>query len=434
MADFHQPRTVTTIHRLNAGSASQMERSLGQWGRQRPVGLVLPALYCEFEHPAMARIARELASARFLKRIVVVLGQADAAQYKRARTFFDRFDTPVSFLLVDHPRMDAYMSSLARLGLPTGQPGKGRTCWLGAGYLLAQGDCDVIAFHDCDIRNYSRDIVARLCAPLAHPELDFEFAKGYYARVNGQLFGRVTRLFVTPLIQALREAGQGAPFLDFVGDLRYALSGEMALSADLMRAIPTAGDWGLEISTLAEVHKRVPASRVCQVEVSETYEHKHKPLSADNAEQGLHRMAVEVGAALIRAVSREERVAASLFIDCLTTCYRQIAGQMVTRYRADASLNGLTYDEEAERRAVAVFSGAIAAATRRAEEPAAANLPAWRDVEAVAPRALDRLRDLVDELDVRRPVPVRARVARLLSRRPRPSWASAPGIAAEDFA
>jgi glucosyl-3-phosphoglycerate synthase len=434
MADFHQPRTVTTIHRLNAGSASQMERTLGQWGRKRPVGLVLPALYCEFEHPAMARIARELASARFLKRVVVVLGQADAAQYKRARTFFDRFDVPVSFLLVDHPRVDGYLAGLGRLGLGTGQAGKGRTCWLGAGYLLAQGDCDVIAFHDCDIRNYSRDIVARLCAPLAHPELEFEFAKGYYARVNGQLFGRVTRLFVTPLVQALRESGHNSPFLDFVGDLRYPLSGEMAMRADLMRSMPTAADWGLEIGTLAEVHRRVPASRVCQVEVSETYEHKHKPLSADNADQGLHRMAVEVGAALIRAVSQEERVAASLFVDALTTCYRQIAGQLVTRYRADASLNALSFDEEAEQHAVSVFAGAIPAAARRAHEPAAASLPAWRDVEAVFPRALDRLRDLVDELDVRRPVPVRARVARLLSRRARPSWSQTPPLPAEDFA
>jgi glucosyl-3-phosphoglycerate synthase len=434
MADFHQPRTVTTIHRLNAGGASQMERSLGQWGRQRPVGLVLPALYTEFEHPAMARIARELASARFLKRVVVVLGQADAGQYKRARAFFDRFDVPVSFLLVDHPRVDAWLGGLTRLGLPTGQAGKGRTCWMGAGYLLAQNDCDVIAFHDCDIRNYSRDILARLCAPLAHPELDFEFAKGYYARVNGQLFGRVTRLFVTPLVQALRESGQGAPFLDFVGDLRYPLSGEMAMRADLMRSIPTAADWGLEIATLAEVHRRVPAARVCQVEVSETYEHKHKALSADNADQGLHRMAVEVGAALIRAVSHEERAAASLFVDCVSTCYRQIADQLVTRYRADASLNGLIFDEDAERRAVSVFSGAISAAARRAEEPAAAGLPAWRDVEAVFPRALEQLRDLVDELDVRRPVPVRTRVSRLLTRRPRPSWTATPGIAAEDFA
>jgi glucosyl-3-phosphoglycerate synthase len=434
MADFHQPRTVTTIHRLNAGKGGEMERSLGQWGRRRRVGLVLPALYTEFEHPAMTRIARELAGARFLRRIVVVLGQADEAQYRKARSVFDGFDVPVSFLLVDHPRLDALLAGLARGGFATGQAGKGRTCWLGAGYLLAQGDCDVIALHDCDIRNYSRDIAARLCAPLAHPELDFEFAKGYYARVNGQLFGRVTRLFVTPLVQALREAGLQSPFLDFVGDLRYPLSGEMAMSADLARSLQTPTDWGLEIGTLAEVHRRVAASRVCQVEVSEVYEHKHKPLSADNAQQGLHRMAVEVGAALLRAVSADQRPHSPLFSDCLETCYQQIAGQLVTRYRADARLNGLTFDEEAERRAVAVFAAAIAPAARRAEDPAIVSLPSWRDVEGAFPRVLDRLRETVDELDVLRPVPVRSRVARLLTRRSRPAWTPASALPAEDFA
>jgi glucosyl-3-phosphoglycerate synthase len=434
MADFHQPRTVTTIHRLGAGDAAGAERALGQWTRRRPVGLVLPALYCEFEHPAMVRIARELAEARFLRRVVVVLGQADAAQYRRARSFFARFDVPVSFLLVDHPRMEAFLAGLARAGFAAGQAGKGRTCWLGAGYLLAQGDCDVIAFHDCDIRNYSRDIPARLCAPLAHPELDFEFAKGYYARVNGQMFGRVTRLFVTPLVQALREAGFPSPFLDFVGDLRYPLSGEMAMSAPLARALPTPTDWGLEIGTLADVHRRVPARRICQVEVAEVYEHKHKLLSADDAKQGLHRMAVEVGAALFRAVAADRPAGERMLADCVATCYQQIAGQLVTRYRADARLNGLTFDEDAERRAITVFAQAIGPAAERACDASYAILPAWADVESTFPRVLDRLREIVDELDVRRPTPVRTRVGRMLTRRLRPSWTTTATLPAEDFA
>src|SRR4029453_4444563 len=148
MTNFPQPRSVTTIHRLSADGSRDVERSLRHWGRSRPVGLVLPALYTEFEHPAMVRIARELADADFLRRIVVVLGRADAAQYRRARAFFDGFDVPVSFLLVDHPRIDAFLGRLGRAGFATGQPGKGRTCWLGAGYLLAHGDCDIVAYHD----------------------------------------------------------------------------------------------------------------------------------------------------------------------------------------------------------------------------------------------------------------------------------------------
>ena len=150
----------------------------------------------------MARIARELAGAASSAASSSSWAAPTPRSTAARATFFDGFDVPVSFLLVDHPRVDAFLGRLGRAGFATGQAGKGRTCWLGAGYLLAHGDCDIVAFHDCDIRNYSREMLARLCAPLAHPELDFEFAKGYYARVNGQLFGRVTRLFVTPLVQA----------------------------------------------------------------------------------------------------------------------------------------------------------------------------------------------------------------------------------------
>jgi glucosyl-3-phosphoglycerate synthase len=38
--------------------------------------------------------------------------------------------------------------------------------------------------HDCDIVNYRREILARLFFPVVHPALDYEFSKGYYARVT----------------------------------------------------------------------------------------------------------------------------------------------------------------------------------------------------------------------------------------------------------
>lgn len=38
-----------------------------------------------------------------------------------------------------------------------------------------------------------------------HPATEFEFSKGYYARVTSKLYGRVTRLFYTPLIRSLRR-------------------------------------------------------------------------------------------------------------------------------------------------------------------------------------------------------------------------------------
>jgi glucosyl-3-phosphoglycerate synthase len=232
----------------------------------------------------------------------------------------------------------------------------------------------------------------------------------------------------------------------------------MAFCADLARTLPTPTDWGLEIGTLAEVHRRVPSARVCQVEVADVYEHKHKPLSADSASQGLHRMALEVGAALFRAIEPDQidpvhnrrsdgqPTAAHRAVAQLQAHYREVAHQLVGSYRADARLNGLTYDLEAEQQAVSVFAGAIPRACELAALPGTATcLAPWTQVEATLPRALDRLRAVADETDTmqRRPaprVPVGARVARLIARRAEGgAWAPTPAlptsaVPAEDFA
>jgi hypothetical protein len=37
---------------------------------------------------------------------------------------------------------------------------------MASGYLLARGECQVIAMHDCNILDYSRELLARLLAAL----------------------------------------------------------------------------------------------------------------------------------------------------------------------------------------------------------------------------------------------------------------------------
>jgi len=63
--------------------------------------------------------------------------------------------------------------------------------------------------HGClarlDILTYSRELLARLCYPVAHPNLGFDFCKGYSARFTDKLNGRVMRLLVTPLIRSLQS-------------------------------------------------------------------------------------------------------------------------------------------------------------------------------------------------------------------------------------
>ena len=62
----------------------------------------------------------------------------------------------------DGPRVQGLYRTLEENGLRTGPNGKGRSCWMAYGYVLASQQTDVIALHDCDIVNYNREMLARL--------------------------------------------------------------------------------------------------------------------------------------------------------------------------------------------------------------------------------------------------------------------------------
>ena len=115
------------------------------------------------------------------------------------------------------------------LRIDIGSQGKGRGCWIAFGYVLARRQSQVIALHDCDILSYSRDYLARLCYPIANRNLGYEFSKGYYSRVTDRLHGRVTRLFMTPLLRSLQRLAGPHPFLTFLDSFRYPLAGEIAM-------------------------------------------------------------------------------------------------------------------------------------------------------------------------------------------------------------
>jgi glucosyl-3-phosphoglycerate synthase len=276
MADFYQTGMVTTLHRLNPNGLERLENDLERFRASLPIGLVLPALYSEFEKPAMNGIVRELARVRFLERIVVALGRANRSEFERTQHFFKDAGVPADVLWMDGEPMQRILQLLRENGLPTGEDGKGRSCWMAYGYLLARGDCEVIALHDCDIVNYSRELLARLCYPVANPNLGFEFCKGYYARFTRTMHGRVTRLFVTPLIRAMDSLCPGAPVLRFLDSFRYALAGEFAMRTNLARVNRLPSDWGLEMGVLAEVYRNTSGPRICQVDLADNYEHKRR--------------------------------------------------------------------------------------------------------------------------------------------------------------
>src|SRR5436190_9854857 len=194
MADFYQTGVISTLHRYSNSNdkLEKMEAELKRFQRQQPVTLLLPSLWSEFEGPAMPKIVEQLRGVKYLRQIVLVLDRASHDQFQKARKFFDDFPTPVRILWNDSPRIVALYSILQGHNISAGPQGKGRSVWMGMGYILSDEKSYAIALHDCDILTYSRDLLARLCYPVTSTSMSYEFAKGYYARVSDRLNGRVT--------------------------------------------------------------------------------------------------------------------------------------------------------------------------------------------------------------------------------------------------
>jgi len=403
MSDFHQSGVITTLHRLGAPDLARLERQLLSYSRARPIALVLPCLFSEIRGPGLKGIVDALRGVRYLRQIVVSLsGTRERAEYDEMRDFFEGVRTlngdPPILLWNDGPRVQHLFQRLSNEGLDTGSNGKGRCTWLAYGYLLSTNLSRVIAVHDCDIRDYSRELLARLCYPTANPNLHYEFAKGYYSRVTERLYGRVTRLFVTPLLRALKAVLGSHPLLEYLDSFRYPLAGECSMTVDQARMNRIPSDWGLEVGLLVEVYRNLSPKRICQVELTDNYDHKHQDLSESDATRGLHRMVLDIASSLIRNLASYGVEFDAGFLNTLTAAYLRTAQDAIVSYSDDAALNGLVFDRHEEEFAVETFLGALrAAGLGFVRDPMGApQIPNWNRVTSALPEFLDELREAVE--------------------------------------
>lgn len=398
MSDFYQTGIITTLHSLGKPSLERIETELDHFAKVRPVALVLPSLYSEFEGPAMPRIVEELAKVKYLGEIVLVLDKASEREFRKAKEFLSPIKSGVKVIHNDGKRIQEIYDTLKRNDLDAGQRGKGRSAWLAYGYVLAGGKCDVIALHDCDIVTYSRELLARLCYPVVNPNLDYVFCKGYYSRVTNKMHGRVTRLLITPLVRSLEMLTGQHRFLRFLDSFRYPLSGEFAMSTDLARVNRIPWDWGLEVGSLAEVYRNYSPRRVCQVDIAANYEHKHQSLSAGDADHGLMKMTVDICKSIFRTLASEGVIFSDGLFKSLSVAYLRMAEDTIMKYEADAAINGLEFDRHEEANAVEAFTNAIRlAAQAYMETPMGSPLiPNWNRVTSAIPGILDMLKTAVD--------------------------------------
>jgi glucosyl-3-phosphoglycerate synthase len=359
MSDFHQQGSVTALPRLRDQPIADIEANILRLTSKFPVSLVIPMVPSELDRPALGNILDELCAVEYLDSLVISLNKATLDDYWRTRRYFDRYPGRTVIVWDDSPAVRRYFDGLVQVGLSVGSPGKGRACWLAMGYLLAEEKVDYMAFFDADIVNFRREMLARLVLPALDPIVDFDFVKAYYARFSDRLHGRVTRLFLSPLLAAFARLIGQDPYIRYLSSFRYALSGEFAVQRDLASRMRLPSDWGLEIVSLFEALRHRAPVRICQVEIADQYEHKHQELSVDDPTRGLNRMARDVGTHLLRTLAAAGVVLSQGLLLSLFAAYQREAEDAVSDSYAVATINGLLYDRHQEELNVQTFTDAL---------------------------------------------------------------------------
>ena len=166
---------------------------------------------------------------------------------------------------------------------------------------------------------------------------------------------------------------------------------------DLAMAMRIPSDWGLEVGTLAEVYRNMALNRICQVDIADTYEHKHQPLVPNNPEKGLLKMSVDITKSIFRNLALEGVEFSEGFFKTMRNIYLKAAQEAIVRYENDAAINGLVFDRHTESLCVEAFAKGIEIAGDVFwGNPSEANLlPNWHRVTAALPDFLNQLKEAV---------------------------------------
>lgn len=160
--------------------------------------------------------------------------------------------------------------------------GKGEALWKSQFVTAA----DIIAFIDADLTEWGTHFVRGVIGPLlADPQV--ELCRGFYDRVldvDGSVTlegGRVTELVARPWLALFRPELSG---------IVQPLAGEWAIRASMLRSLAIPTGYGIEISTLLDVHAKCGTHAIAQVDLGRRA-HIHQNI------HDLGAMAVEILAA-----------------------------------------------------------------------------------------------------------------------------------------
>ena len=401
MSEFSQNGVVATLHDFSNRNLKDLEQDLKKFSKDRKMELILPCLYSELEGSALPNIVSEISKTNYLNHVIIGLDRANEAQAKKAWNFFKKLNCPFTILWNDGPNLLKLDKELKNYNLAPQELGKGRNVWYCLGMAIARGEARSIAFHDCDILTFDRRLLAKLFYPVVNPLFNFEFCKGYYPRVaEGKMNGRVSRLLVTPLLTAMEKTVGHNDYLDYMKSFKYPLAGEFSFRRNLMADMRIPCDWGIEIGILSEMYRNQASNRICQVDLADTYDHKHQDLSIDDQTKGLSKMSIDIIKTLIKKLATQGNSFSLETFRSIKATYYRTALDMIDIYRSDALMNGLKYDSHMEEKAVELFAlNIMKAGESFFENPMDTPfIPTWSRVNSAIPNFMNRLKQKV-ELD-----------------------------------
>ena len=398
MSEFSQNGIISTLHDFGTRSTTEIEKDLLKFSKERKMELILPCLYSELEGNALPNIVEEISKTKYLDHIIVGLDKANEKQAKKAWKFFKKLKTPFSLLWNDGPELKKLDKELKKKDLAPSELGKGRNVWYCIGMSIARDTARSVALHDCDIKTYDRRMLAKLFYPVVNPLFNFEFCKGYYPRVaDNKMNGRVARLLVFPLLNALEKTIGKSDYLDFMKSFKYPLAGEFSFRRNILPELRISSDWGIEIAILSEMQRNYSSNNICQVELADNYDHKHQILSTKDSSKGLSKMSIDIIKTLVRKLATQGYSFSKETFRSIKATYYRSALDLIDIYRSDAQMNGLKFDSHNEEKTVELFAlNIMKAGESFFENPMDTPfIPTWHRVKSAIPDFLDRFKESV---------------------------------------
>ena len=400
MGDFSQNGIVSTLHDFGTKSTTEIEKDLLSFSKERKMELILPCLFSELEGSALPNIIDQISKTKYLNHIIIGLDKASESQAKKAWKFFKRINVPFTILWNDGPKLKKLDTELKKKNLAPNEMGKGRNVWYCIGMCIARDTARSVALHDCDIKTYDRRMLAKLFYPVVNPLFNFEFCKGYYPRIaNNKMNGRVARLLVGPLLTALEKTIGKSDYINFMKSFKYPLAGEFSFRRNVLPELRISSDWGIEVGILSEMQRSFSPNNICQVDLADTYDHKHQDLSLDDETKGLSKMSIDIIKTFIKKLATQGNSFSREKFRSLKATYYRSALDLIDIYRSDAEMNGLKFDSHKEEEAVELFAINI----MKAGEAFYINpmdtpfIPTWSRVKSAIPDFLQRLNKAVSE-------------------------------------